>query len=226
MQGFAIPKGQVLNLFPASEEVMNNLAQRPSLPVELAERLVNFVSDDIRAQIIDAYPIDPDVVTELLSASREQAILDLISSDATRPEIAKLVHQLHASDRLTPSIVLRAVDMGHLAFLEVALAKLAGIPWQNALKLMYDKNSMALRLLFNTTGLPKALFEVIRIAVDAALEMNHHGEGDGRETYRQRLVENFAQNVCVQSLVDRPACPASGSRHRNPAARPPARPGP
>lgn len=192
---------QVLNLFPASEEVMNGLAMRPSLPVELAERLINFVSDEIREKILDTYPIDPDTVTDLVSASREQAILDLISPDATRPEIAKLVYQLHASGRLTPAIVLRAIDMGHLAFLEVALAKLAGIPAQNSIKLMYDKNPVALRLLFNTTGLPEALFEVVRIAVDEAKEMNHRGEADGREDYRQRLVENFARNVCVQSLV-------------------------
>ena len=73
--------------------------------------------------------------------------------------------QRHA--RLTPSLILRALCMGDLAFFETALAVRARVPVENAQILVHDAGGNGLGSLYRKAGLPENLLPVFRVAVDA-----------------------------------------------------------
>ena len=113
---------RVVDEFGASEAVGKPLVERASLPVTVAERLMAKVSENLRVALAARQDLSPETVANLLLQARELAVLGLADSDT---DVAKLVDHLYRNNRLTPSIILRAVCMGDTTFFETALAKLA-----------------------------------------------------------------------------------------------------
>ena len=93
----------------------------------IAERLVVLVSDRLKAYLISHHELPVSLATDMVLQSREHATL-LFSVGSSEQELERLVRQMHRNQRLTPLLVLRALCLGDLAFFEVALAVMAGIP--------------------------------------------------------------------------------------------------
>ena len=103
--------------------------------------------------------------------------------------MVKLIAQLHQNDRLTPSIILRALCMGDMRFFEAALSKLADIPLVNVRALIYDPGALGLKKLYEKAELPAQQFVAVRAAIDAAQELEYDGEANDRERFSRRLIE-------------------------------------
>ncbi len=182
---------RILDTFPESGAVKHNLAHRAHLPIKVAERLVSMVSDRLREHLVTHHDLSVDVAADLILESREKATLGLVSSGTKAADIDDLVAQLHASGRLTPSIVFRALCTGDLVFFESAMARLAGIPVANAHELVHDESRRGLDILYRRAGLPKEMYAAVRVAVNVAREVDYDGGPDDRERYRTRTIERF-----------------------------------
>ena len=123
---------RVLTDFRGNERIDQALVHRGSLPVEIAERLVSVVSDRLREELASRHELPESVASLLVVQARERATLGLLGEDADIVDVQTLVTQLHRNDRLTPSIILRAVCMGDMEFFEVSLAVMAGVPLGSA----------------------------------------------------------------------------------------------
>lgn len=99
------------------------------------------------------------------------------------------MQQLRLNSRLTPSLILRALFRGHVAFVEHAFAELSGLPHAKAWLLVHDAGPLGLRAIYDRTGMPPRLYPAIRAGLDVyhSTEMPHDGES--REHFRRVLAE-------------------------------------
>ena len=112
-----------------------------------------------------------------------------VSTDSTEEDVERLVNQLYANGRLTPSIVLRALCMGDMKFFEYAMARRVGIPVLNARMLIHDSGVLGLDGLYGKSGMPRSLYPAVKAALAVAREMDYDGEEGDRERYARRMLE-------------------------------------
>ncbi|MFM2043917.1 MAG: hypothetical protein RLY86_2493 [Pseudomonadota bacterium] len=182
--------GRVLDRFPGSESVQGPMVNRAKLPVTVAERLVTMVSEQLRERLVAKHELPSDVAADLVLQSRERATYGLVGG-AGEADLERLVDQLRRGNRLTPSLLLRALCMGDLPFFEVALAQMARISVNNARMLIHDAGKLGLKSLFEKAGLPPKVYPAIRIAVDVAQETEYDGGDHDLERHRRRTLERI-----------------------------------
>lgn len=185
---------RVLREYDSSDQVSDSLARRPNLPAAISEQLVAALSGKLEAFLVHRHDLPADAASNLILQARERATMSLVSEGSSDHELERLVEQLHAHGRLTPSIILRALCMGDLSFFEVALAQLANVPVQNARILVHDKGQLGLESIYNRAGLPQELFAAVRTGIDVANETDY----DGGENDRRRFVERMLERILTQ----------------------------
>lgn len=178
---------KVVDKFGESERVQYNLAHRESLPLVVAERLVEKVSSNIKEYLVTHHELSPEVASDLLLDSRERAMVRLLSDGSNRPDVEELVSQMAEHGRLSSSLILRALCTGDLTFFEAALAHKAGIALSNARVLIHDDGDLGLKSLFEKAGMPVRLYPAFRSAVDIA-KISELERSDSEPDWRQRLI--------------------------------------
>ncbi len=179
---------KVVDNFGDREQLQHAMVRRPRLPLTVAERLVTMVSEQLQGELAKRHALSPDLATDLILRSRERAVITL-STESEEDDVEKLVRQMHECERLTPSIILRALCMGDMRFFESALSERAGIPIINGRQLIHDSGDLGLRALFKKAGLPDTYFTAVRAAIDVAKEIDYDGEENDRERYSRRMIE-------------------------------------
>ena len=182
---------RVLTDFRGNERIDQALVHRGSLPVEIAERLVSVVSDRLREELASRHELPESVASLLVVQARERATLGLLGEDADIVDVQTLVTQLHHNDRLTPSIILRAVCMGDMEFFEVSLAVMAGVPLGSAPSLIYDRGERGLPAIMDRASVPPGMIPLFRAAIDVAGETEYDGGEHDRERFRRRILERI-----------------------------------
>lgn len=178
---------KVVDKFGESERIQYNLVRRESLPLIVAERLVEKVSLNIKDYLVSHHELSPELASDLLLDSRERAMVRLLSDGTNRPDVGELVSQMAANDRLSASLILRALCTGDLTFFEAAMAHKAGISLSNARVLIHDDGELGLQSLYKKADMPDRLFPAFRAAVDIA-KISEMERSDSNPDWRQRLI--------------------------------------
>lgn len=181
---------QVFEAFQ-QDDVQLGLALRPGLPITVAERLMARASESLRQKLAERAGTPIGVATDLLIQARERAVLGLLGDQAGAEGVDTLVRHLHRNGRLTPSIVVRALCMGDLAFFEAAMARLASVPVVNARTLIYDDGPLGLKAVFDKAAMPAAFFPAIRAGVSVAQEIQLDGGAHDRERRSRKIIERI-----------------------------------
>lgn len=182
---------QVLDDFGDCENISGVLAFREDLPIRVAERLTAYVSEQFRERLIKHHNLGEDIADSAASESRERATLAALERAPSAENSEKLVDQLAAGDRLTPTIVLRALCLGHLHFFSVALARLARIPVSSAETLIHDKGGNGLRALYEKCELPLTWYPIALIAIAMSEEFDDEMTALDRPFFRARVIEDI-----------------------------------
>ncbi|CCG08084.1 DUF2336 domain-containing protein [Pararhodospirillum photometricum] len=176
--------------FGSSERVAKPLIDRPRLPATVAEKLVDKVSENMRAALVSRHDLDPNLAANIILAGREKATLSY-SIDSSEEEVERLVQQLAERKRLTPSIIVRALCMGDIKFFEYSLAQRSGIPVVNARMLIHDSGNLGFQGIYRRAGLPDKFFPAMLAAVTVAGETEYDGRENDRARYARRMIERI-----------------------------------
>jgi uncharacterized protein (DUF2336 family) len=189
--------GKVLDKFGHLETVAAPMANRASLPVAAAERLVALVSEKVRDHLVTHHQLGEDVAMDLIMSSRERATLSLLSGEDSAPDVLELVDQLARNGRLQPTLVFRALCMGDMTFFEAALARRAGISVANAYQLIHDRGGKGLPQLFAKAKMPEKMLPVVRSALKLAAEVDvtHHDRHALRTLVLERVLTEFGDDI-------------------------------
>lgn len=180
---------RTISRFAQSQKVMNSFVSRSVLPIEFTEKIIARVSDDALQRLVRRHALPPQVAVDMAEEARERATVDLVDQAGVAPDMPRFVAQLQSSGRLTPSIILRALMRGHIAFFEHAVARLADIPHSKAWLLIHDAGPLGLKAVFERTGLPPRILPAIRAAIETYHSIEMGAGEEGRIVFRRRLVE-------------------------------------
>jgi len=178
-----------LERFGENAKITDGLISRNSLPVHVAEKLVSLVSDEALNRLSKCHELPPQLAVELAEGARERATIDLVDQAGRVADMQRFVQQLHLNGRLTPSLVVRGLCLGHVRFVEWALAELAGVPHSRTWLMVHDAGMLGLRAIYERAGLPQRLYPVFRAGIDMVHEMDFDDGHLDRERFSRRLIE-------------------------------------
>ena len=178
-----------LQRFPERESITEAMIARRALPVSVVEKLVSVVSGEVFDRLVNKHELPPQLAIELATNTRERATLDLVEQAGLQSDTRRFAQQLSIQGRLTPSFVMRALCLGHMNFVEHAMAELAGLNHHRTWLMMHDAGPLGLKTLFDRTGLPSRLFQAFRAGVDVYHQLEREGLAGERDRLRQRMIE-------------------------------------
>ncbi|AQR61447.1 hypothetical protein BZG35_07110 [Brevundimonas sp. LM2] len=182
---------RVVDRFGASAEVVNALAYREVLPLDITERLIAVASEAVRAHLVSRHAVAPETAIRLSTFARERATIDLIDQAAGAADIATFVSQLNTRRALTGSLLLRALARGQMTLFEHGIAELAATPHARVWLMVHDAGPLGLRAIYDRAGLPPRLFQAVRAGVDTWRQLSAEGVDTSGEAFRERMLERF-----------------------------------
>ncbi len=179
----------VLKRFSQDDDVKGALISRSVMPMHITEKLITLVTGELFDRLVNKHELPPQLAIEIASGARERATLDLVEQAGLSSDPPRFVQQLHLNGRLTPSLIMRALCLGHMGFVEHALAELAGVPRTKAWLMIHDAGTLGLKTIFERAGLPSGMFTAFRLAVDIFHKTEMDGAPGDKARFRQRMVE-------------------------------------
>ncbi|MEH6402571.1 MAG: DUF2336 domain-containing protein [Sneathiella sp.] len=180
---------KVLDQFGENEKINAPIAKRKKLPITVAERLVTLVSDKLREHLVTHHDMSLATATDLILESREKTMIGLLRDGTSHDDLVRLIDQLYDNNRLTPTLILRALCVGDVDFFETSLAKGSGVSVSNVHLLVNDAGGEGLRQIGKKCNIPKGLIEMMRVAIDVVNELEYDGNPGDRERFRNHVIE-------------------------------------
>jgi uncharacterized protein (DUF2336 family) len=169
--------------------ITETMAHRRTLPINIVERLIAVVTGEVFDYLVNHHEVPPQLAIDLASGARERATLDLVEQAGLQSDIPRFARQMTLQGRLTPSFIMRALCLGHMEFVEHAMAELSALPHHRAWLMIHDGGPLGLKAIFDRSGLPTRLFPAFRAAVDVYHQIEGEGFEFDREMFRQRMIE-------------------------------------
>ncbi|WP_395672670.1 DUF2336 domain-containing protein [Phenylobacterium sp.] len=193
---------RVIDRFETSESVLAAMAYRQALPPSVTERLVNLVGESLRDHLLSRQALPPQMALEIALGATERATVDLVDQAGRTPDVKGFVAHLHQSQRLTASLLLRALAQGHMTFFEWGVAELSGVPHHRTWLMIHDAGPLGLRAIYERAGLPARLFPAFRAAVDTFHSMEFDGGAQDRERFQERMMQRFLTQPLAAARED------------------------
>ena len=187
--------------FEASDMVKHAMVLRHALPASIADRLVTLVSREWQVQLVNRHALPASAAADIVLASREQAILHL-SMGASDEALLSMVTHMHQNGRLTPTLILRALCSGDIAFFEAAMAVKGNVPLTNAQTLIHDPGREGIAALYRKAALPEAWLEAVRAAIEVVDETGFDGNARDLERFRARVISRVLTTVATVDAAD------------------------
>lgn len=192
----------VFDRFGTSEIVQSALVHRKALPASVTEPLLQVVGEALRQQLISRHAVAPEVAAKLAEATQERATLEMHDPVVTRRDPAELAQHLARVERLTPSLMLRALARGQMTFFEHALAVMSGVPHGRAALMVHDAGPLGFRAIYDRAGLPARLFQTFRTALETYRMLKAEQGYLEPLQFQERLIERFLTQVPYASRDD------------------------
>lgn len=157
---------RVINSFSSSEAVTEGIVGRKQLPPSIVHKLIGVVSDNLKMELMTKHEVPADVAEQFMLRSSEDTLKDLLGPEPAQRDVAAMVKSLAANRRLSGRIVMRALDIGDREFFEHGMAALAGLPHDNAVRLITDRGTQGLLAIYRKARLPEDEYPSVRYTVD------------------------------------------------------------
>jgi uncharacterized protein (DUF2336 family) len=178
---------RAIDRFAESGRVTEAMVLRQTLPMTVAERLVTLVSKELQEHLMKAHALPATVAADIVLRCREHAVIHL-SMGSSEEELGRMVAQMHHSGRLTPTLLLRALCTGDIAFFEAGMAVKGDVSIANAQILIHEPSRRGLAALYRKAAMPEPLFGAVRTAIDVVDETGFDGNVRDLERFRARVI--------------------------------------
>ncbi len=178
-----------LTRFPKNTKVHEAFVLRDHVPAHIAEKMVSLVSGQVFDMLINRHELPAQVAIDLAAGARERATIDLVEQAGRTSDLPRFVAQLNLNGRLTHSLIMRALCVGHMPFVEHALAELSGVPHARVWLMIHDAGPLGLQAIFDRAGLNRKLLPAFRAATKVFHELQYDGEPNDKARFRMRMIE-------------------------------------
>ncbi|MBI1275489.1 DUF2336 domain-containing protein [bacterium] len=186
--------------FPEAESSLIRMVERHALPREVMDRLVSKVSLKLRGALMETSggSAAPSRVDDAIMATEEWARLTLVAK-ASQKEMESYVDELNRTQKLTPSLMLRALCWGYVNFFEAAIASRANVPLNNARQLLHDQGPLGFKAIYKAANMPAGMGEAMKVLFHMALDAIKNHEENAR--FPEALLEGIMRGG-YQGKVD------------------------
>jgi len=175
--------------FPANAKLHESIILRDHVPVHIAEKMVSLVSGAVFDMLINRHELPAQMAIDLAAGARERATIDLVEQAGRTSDMPRFVQQLNLNGRLTHSLIMRALCVGHMPFVEHALADLSGVPHARVWLMIHDAGPLGLQAIFDRAGLHRKMLPAFRAGVKVFHELELDGENNDKARFRMRMIE-------------------------------------
>jgi uncharacterized protein (DUF2336 family) len=179
----------VLDRFAGVSSITSAMVHRCELPLNITEKLISLVAGEAFDHLVNNHELPPQIAIDLAMGARERVTIDIIEQAVRQKDIGRFVQQLNLNGRLSPSLLMRGMCMGHVEFVEHAMAELAGMSHQRMWLMIHDSGPLGLKAAFERAGLPPRLFHSFRAALEVFHSIEREGGAHDRVTFRKRMLE-------------------------------------
>ncbi len=182
----------IVKKYSESEDIKRRLVLRSELPPSVIEKIVNSLSEELKKRLVLSHNLSADMATDIVDEVKEKTTLRISEEYSSDKQIEELVRQLHHSNRLTPSLVVRSICTGDLKFFEYSLVCLANIPIVEVRKVLFNTSvDFMVRNLLRKAFIPKSVFPVIFSALKVIREIRFDCCRSTYKTFRHKVAERI-----------------------------------
>ncbi len=193
----------IVEHFGGDKTVQGLMVERPLLPMTVIERLIQRVSTALRNRLIEKHALPSDLADELVGQAGERAFMQDLASMPRAFDPEALAQRLHATGRLTPTLLMRALCMGDTRFFEAGMAVRAGIAAASAVTLIADRGPLGFKALYDKARLPPELLRAFRAALKVVADVKRSGRANWDVTCVRRIINSIVKEydeACPDSL--------------------------
>lgn len=143
----------LMERFTSESWVLEKLAARDDLYAEIAVKLTVMVSDAMRTKLIDTYRL-PGYTESLADQAEIGAALQIVKKTPEQ-DLTEVAKALHGEGRLTPGLLVCALEEDHNTFLEAALSVLSGRSVEHVRSVILRAGSDAINQLLIKSSIPE-----------------------------------------------------------------------
>jgi uncharacterized protein (DUF2336 family) len=188
--------------FEKSERVLNAVAYRNVLPLSVTEQLIELVGEQVRDHLVCHHSISAETALQIALGAKERATIDLVDQAGRAADVKTFVAHLHKQERLTASLLLRALAHGHMTFFEWSVAELAAVPHHRTWLMIHDAGPLGLKAIYERAGLPVRLYPAFRAGVDTFHSMEFDGGARDQDRFQERMLQRFLSRPQVVARED------------------------
>ena len=182
----------IINKYSNSENIKQRLVYRSELPVTVIEKIVNFLSEELKKRLVLTHNLPNNLATNLIEEVKEKATLQISENYSSDSQIRELVHQLYTSNRLTASLVVRAVCMGDLRFFEYSLVYLAKTPINEVSHVLFDTDAdFMVRNLLRKAEIPTNMFPAVFSALNVIKDIRFDYVTNDHANFSHKVIERI-----------------------------------
>lgn len=156
---------RVIDRFPENTSLMETLAFRADLPVEIIEKLVFKVSKQYGELLIGKFGISHDYSSYLVSLANRQVFSQTLEL-APQLEIQNYLAQLHARKSLGSDVLLTYLQNNNLRLFTTSLAVMLKQPFEKVQELIAKRDKKILARLLDNVGFSKPVIGVLLISYE------------------------------------------------------------
>ena len=156
---------RVIDRFPQDISLMEKLASRNDLPVEIVEKLVFKVSKQYGELLIGKFGISRDYSSYLVSLVNRKVFSKALEM-SPQAEIENYLLQLHARQNLGSDVLLTYLQNNNLRLFTASLAVIKGQPYDKMEQLVARRDKKIVAQLLEGIGFSKAVIGVLLISYE------------------------------------------------------------
>lgn len=182
---------ELLERHGESEVVVEAISRRGDAPVHIIAKLVVDGPNESDEPPMLLSLVQSDSTTDTTIDTRIDVIMGLVRDTDTK-DLRDLVTQLHDSEALTASLILKASFVGRMSFVVEAISILSGVPAKRVNSLLLGKARLGARAIYLRAGLPPSSFRAFRVALDVYSFCRGDGEVFEESLFGRRIIEHIA----------------------------------
>lgn len=153
---------EIINRYPQNEILKKGIVYRSDLPFEVIEKIINHISYKLKTYLVLNHNLPQDFTTDLINEIKEKITLKISEEYSQDEQMRDFVQHLYKANRLTYSLVTRAICSGDLTFFEYSLSFLSETPVAAVRKTLFNSQAdFEIRNLLRKALLPKSVFTTI-----------------------------------------------------------------
>lgn len=147
------------------EPLCEPLARREDLPSEIGMQMCGYVSETLKAFILNNYSVRLEKLQNALDATQTEIRQPrpATTDDDKQENADRLIDKLYTAGQLKAGFLVRILRQGDIELFELGLSRMLDVPLTKARQILYEMGPTTVALACRATGIDRSVFSTIYI---------------------------------------------------------------